>query len=86
LLVPVVSQRAKGASSVDDIPFALSGYIYRATIAGTARDRRNVTATVDLRRLVERNLGLKIGTFCGDVTDLGSALLPGPHEREYLVS
>jgi hypothetical protein len=41
-------------------PFSLSGYIYRATIAGTARDRPNVTAAVDFRRLVERNLGLEI--------------------------
>jgi hypothetical protein len=66
-------------------PFSLSGYIYRATIAGTARDRPNVTAAVDFRRLVERNLGLEIGTFCGVRTDLGSALLPGPRKREYLV-
>jgi hypothetical protein len=64
-------------------PFSLSGHIYRATIAETARDRPNATAVVDFRRLVERNLGLEIGTFCGDRTDLGSALLP--EKREYLV-
>jgi hypothetical protein len=73
------------ALSADDTLLAFRWEHLQGDYGGEGPGQAKLTTTVEHWRLVERNLGLEIRTLRGDRTDLGSALLPGPHKREYLV-